>query len=147
MHYLEIYDFYNIPSKYLRLLNDKILFNYPFIKYLDASYNLKITNVNYMHKLIELDASGHYCGIDDLGIKNINLKKLKAYYNKKITNINHMYNLSELVILGDSGIGDLGINKLNLIKLDAGHNKKITNINYMTNLSELNASGNCGISD
>jgi hypothetical protein len=34
MYLLEIYDFYDIEEKYLMLLNDKILLNYPFIKYL-----------------------------------------------------------------------------------------------------------------
>ena len=43
-HLLEIHDFYDIEIKYLYLLNDKILLNYPFIKYLNAFNNLKISN-------------------------------------------------------------------------------------------------------
>jgi hypothetical protein len=67
MHKLEIYDFYNISDKYLKLLNDEILLNYPFIKYLNAFDNSKITNVNHMDKLIELKASFN-CGICNKGI-------------------------------------------------------------------------------
>jgi hypothetical protein len=85
MNSLEIYDFKNIDKKYLLLLTDKILFNYHFVKYLNANNNKKITNVNHMEKLIELDASGKYSGINDNGIKNItSLIKLNVKNNKKI---------------------------------------------------------------
>jgi hypothetical protein len=69
---LEIYDFCNIDNKYLRLLNDKILLNYPFIRYLNACNNPKITNINFMDKLIELNACGE-SEIDDYGIKNLKI--------------------------------------------------------------------------
>jgi hypothetical protein len=57
-HFIVIDDFKNIPEKYLNLLDDEILINYPFIKYLNACDNKKITNVNHSlrTKLIELDA-------------------------------------------------------------------------------------------
>jgi hypothetical protein len=43
MNFLKIYDFNNISSKYLNLLNNEILQNYIFVKYLNANNNLKIT--------------------------------------------------------------------------------------------------------
>ena len=42
---LNIYDFKNIDKKYLILLSDNVLINYPFAKYLVACNNKKITNV------------------------------------------------------------------------------------------------------
>jgi flagellin-specific chaperone FliS len=150
MYKLEIHDFYNIEKKYLKLLNDEILLNYPYIKYLNASGNRNITNVNHMGKsLIELNASGTFCGINNKGIKNLNLLKLYAYYNPKIYNVNHMENIIELDASYNCGISDEGIKNLkNLQKLCATDNFKIKNINHMTqSLIELDASYDCGISD
>jgi hypothetical protein len=109
----EIHDFYNIDKKYLKLLDDKILLNYPFIKYLDAN--------------------GHYSRITDKGIKNLNnVTKLNAYNNTKITNINHMNKLIELNASARiCRIGNSGIKNLNLEKLDAHDNPLITNVNHM----------------
>jgi hypothetical protein len=133
MHKLEIYDFNNIPLKYIQLLNDEILLNYPFIKYLNASTNSKITNVNHMDKLIELNASGYRCGINNKGIQKVNLIKLNASDNPKITNVNHMNKLIELNANGYCcGINNEGIQKLNLINLNTSNNPKITNVNQST---------------
>jgi hypothetical protein len=130
MYKLQIHDFYNISNKYLKLLDDKILLNYPFITYLNAFNNLKITNK---------------------GIEHLNLIKLNAAYNPNITNINHMANyITELDASGEfCGITDKGIANLkNLIKLNAFDNSQITNINHMNKLVELCASGEfCGISN
>jgi hypothetical protein len=63
-----------LPEKYVYKLNDKILLNYPFIKYLNAHHNLNITNINHLKNLIHLNASNS--GINNLGIKNLNLKIL-----------------------------------------------------------------------
>jgi hypothetical protein len=93
MHLLKIYDFLNINYKYRYKLNNKILLKYPFIKYLDASYNHKINNINHLINLEILYASGNTCGIDNDGIKNINLIELYAYNNSKITNVDHMTKL------------------------------------------------------
>ena len=70
---------------------------------LDATHNKKITNVNHMTNLKDLDASGN-CGIDNDGIKNINPEKLNIEYNGKITDVKHMTNLKELIINKYSGI-------------------------------------------
>jgi hypothetical protein len=145
MHLLQIHDFYNIEYKYLELLNDEILCNYPFIKYLNARQNHKITSVNYMYNLIALNASGFCCGLSDSGIK-VNLTYLNASGNPKIINVNHMNKLIELDAYDiNCGITDDGIKQLNLMKLDASHNIKITNVNHMYNMNELIAYGNCGI--
>ena len=58
-----------------------------------------------MTKLKVLYAS-HKSGINDEGIKNLNLEKLNAYNNSKITNVNHMTKLKELDARGDCGIDD-----------------------------------------
>jgi hypothetical protein len=142
---LEIHDFYNIEKKYLDLLDDKILLNYPYIKYLNARNNQKITNVNHMAKsLTELDASGKLCGISDEGIIDLkNITKLNVNNNFKITNINHM--AKSLTELDASGccctITNKAIENLkNIIKLNVSFNSRITDINHMNNISELNAS-------
>ena len=57
---------------------------------LNASYNTKITCVNHLQKLKNLDASG-ICGIDDNGIsKLLKLKSLNFHRNGKITNLNNI---------------------------------------------------------
>ena len=48
---------------------------------LNASHNSKITNVNHMTNLKKLDAGGSDCGINDAGIKNLNLVELHAWDN------------------------------------------------------------------
>jgi hypothetical protein len=107
MNKLEIYDFYNIEEGYLIRLNNKILLNYPFIKYLNASNNKKITNIDHMNNLIELDA-GWDCGITNKGLQKINLIILNANNNNKITNVNHMDKLIELDAGWNCGIDDNG---------------------------------------
>jgi hypothetical protein len=73
------------------------------------------------------------CGINDEGIKNLNLIKLNANCNSIITNINHMTNL-QILQACDCGINNEGIKNLNLIELYAYGNNNITHINHMTNL-------------
>ena len=89
---LEIYDMYNIDTKYLCRLSDKILNCYPYVKYLNVSNNKNVTNINHLTleqsdsiasatlkqsdsvvfatRLQQLDASEN-CGINDNGIKFI----------------------------------------------------------------------------
>jgi hypothetical protein len=90
MYKLEIHDFYNIDKKYLRLLNDKILLNYPFIKYLNASANKEITNLNHIYNSLIKSNASYSSGINDNSIKKINLEILYVQNNPKITNLNHM---------------------------------------------------------
>jgi hypothetical protein len=125
MHKLEIHDFYNIPYKYLRLLNDEILLNYPFIKYLYAFDNHTITNINHMNGLTKLDASLNF-GIDNFGIKNVDsITILYISGNEKITDVNHMNKLVELYASGESGIENKGIiNLKNITKLYVPNNQK-----------------------
>ena len=122
---LEIWDFCNIHYRYRNTLTNTILLAYPFIRYLNATYNPKITNVNHLTNLKILWACGT-SGIDDYGIKNLNLIELYAYNNPKITNANHLTNLKVLWAYGNSGIDDNGIKNLDLIELYAFNNPKIT---------------------
>jgi hypothetical protein len=139
---------YTIPDKYNTLLTDEILSQgnrYKWLIELDASYNHKITNVNHISKLKVLRAVAY--GINDHGIKDLNLYELYAWDNRNITNVNHMTNLKILDASFSCGIDDDGIKDLNLVELDAWSNKKITNVNHMTNLKVLIARRNCGIGD
>ena len=147
-NYLEIHDFYNINQKYLDILSDQIISNYPQITQLNAQSNPKITNVNHLKRLTKLDASGYDCGIGDSGIIYINPIQLDSSDNHKITNIGHMIKLEKLNASDrNCGIDDSGISKLNLRKLNARNNQKITNVNHMTKLKKLQAGGWCGIGD
>jgi hypothetical protein len=98
-------------------------------------------------KIKRIRCKGSYCGINDEGIKNLNLEKLNARNNSKITNINHMTKLKELDAGRNCGTDDGEIKNLNLEKLYAQLNSKIRNINHMTKLKELNADFSCGIDD
>lgn len=135
-HQMEIRDLWHIDFKYEKRLSDDILMNYQSIISLSAFSNYKITNLNHMNRLKELNAS-YDCGISDNSIKDINLFVLDADQNPKITNVNHMTNLETLYACGDSGIGDDGIENINLVTLFALNNPKITNVNHMSNLQQL----------
>jgi hypothetical protein len=50
-----------------------------------ADGNSKITNINHMTNLKILSAQSPSCGIDNNGIKDLNLIKLFTYYNPKMT--------------------------------------------------------------
>ena len=56
------------------------------------------------------------CGIDQNGIKNLDLVKLDASYNHKITNVSFMKSLKVLYI-GNGRIDQNGIKKLDLVEL------------------------------
>jgi len=131
---LEIHDFFDVDTKYLGLLSDKILRSYPFIIRLYANYNEKITNVNHLTKLEVLDASGFYCGISSHGISRLSLKELYVDGNPKITDLNHMTRLEILNVSRNSSINNMSIQKLNLMELIAANNENITNVNHMNKL-------------
>jgi F-box domain len=63
-HHLEIHDFYDIPDKFKNRLSDEILKNYYFARFLDASNNPRITNINYMTNLKILYGDWN-CGIGE----------------------------------------------------------------------------------
>ena len=142
-----ITDLFNIHRKYLIRLDDDILKNYKCVVKLSLGPCSKVTQIQHIKKLRELNASGCHCKIDDECIRNINLEKLIAYDNPKITNVNHMTNLKELNAGGNCGINNEGISCVNLEVFDASFNRKITNVNHMSNLKVLDASYNCGIDD
>ena len=164
---LEIHDFMNIGCKYYKRLTNDILQLHPFITKLDTRFNTKITNIESMMRLVELNIWDHkeitnlncltrleklwvggLCGVNDEGIINLtNLKKITAYGNPRITNLNHMTQL-EYLNVGDAccGIGDAGIyNLTSLTELNASSNKRITNVNHMARLEILYADWDCGI--
>ena len=146
MNRIHMTDLFGIDNKYLVRLDDNILSNYKFAVRLCARNNPKITHINHMTNLKELNAGGK-CGIDNYGVKNINLEVLYAYDNQKITNIKHMTNLKELDARFNCGIDDYGVKNLNLEVLYQWNNPKIQNMKRMTNIKELAARKWFGIED
>ena len=131
LHYsnLHIIDLYHIHYKYLELLNDEILKNYPYIEFLNAFDNRKIKNIDHMKNLKILNCS-HLCGISDENIKGLDLTKLYTDFNPKIKNIGHMKNLKVLYCGGNCGIADEDIKDLDLRELYCSRNPKIKNMSY-----------------
>ena len=125
---LIITDLLNIAYEYLGNLNQKIIERYPHVMKLDANYNPRIEDVTHMMNLKILYASGD-CGIDQNGIKGLNLEKLNAENNEKIEDVSHMKNLKILCASGCCGIDQNGIKGLNLEELYAHGNLKITQPN------------------
>jgi len=142
---LEIHDFYSIDEKYSKCLSDEILYTYPFITKLNAGYNMKITDVNHLTKLEVLNAVGQFCGIDNAGITNLDLRELNIDCNQKITKINHMTNLNTLVIRSHSCAIE-SFSNLNLKELHAGF-AYVPDISHMTKLEILSAHGSSWIND
>lgn len=157
LYLLSIHNFYTIPNKYQQLLTNKILLQHPNIKYLDASNNPKITNINHLPLLQRLRASNkvtftissELCGISDNSMKQcVNLKFLDASDNPKITNVNHCTKLIALMACDNCGITDYGMSEcVNLKSLYSSNNKRITNVNHCTQLQRLYARWHSGISD
>lgn len=108
---------------------------YTNLKVLNIEYCRRITNINCLINLEELNISGS-CGVSDSGIANLNLKKIIVRKNTKITNISHMTNL-EYIDISYTNIDNNGIKNLNPSYLNLENNKTITNINHMTNLKYL----------
>src|SRR3972149_2139409 len=145
--YSNIYsiNLYDVECKYSRKLTDPILKQqkYIHVRYLDAQWNYKISNVNHMQQLRELRCES---GINQDGIRELfNLEILDVSMNEKITDVNHMQKLRELRC-GFSEINQDGIRELfNLEILDVTGNEKISNVNHMQKLRELRCYGNSGI--
>jgi hypothetical protein len=103
--------------------------------------------------LVELDASGLYCGIGDAGLTSAhNIVKLHAENNGNITTAAPFATtLLELDASGSCcGMGDAGLASAhNIVKLVAGSNKRITTVApFATTLMELDVSGGySGIGD
>ena len=81
---------------------------------LNAADNYKITSVNHLLGLRELNAYKN-SGIDQNGIRELRqVVKLDASYNVKITSVNHLRELQALDAY-DSGIDKSGISELRQI--------------------------------
>src|SRR2546430_1475517 len=128
---LYIQDFSNNINNYLNKIVDKDLKIYKFIKYLCVKNNPYVKDISWMTNLRELDASEN-CGIDQNGIKGLNLIKLKVYNNPKIQDVSWMTNLRKLDSSWNCGIDQNGIKGLNLIKLNVYGNTKIQDVSWMT---------------
>jgi hypothetical protein len=102
--------------------------------------NYKITDVNHLTQLEELNAA-YYSGIDQNGIQQLtNLRILNAWSNDKITDVNHLIQLEALNASHNCGIDQNGIRQLrNLRILDVSRNGKIKDINHLTHLEALYA--------
>ncbi len=85
---------------------------------LNICNNKKITNVNHLKFLINLNISWE-CGVDQKGILQLKfIKKLNACDNNKITNINHLLFLEELDMSFNCGIIQKEISSnLNIVNL------------------------------
>ncbi len=108
---------------------------------LNINGNTKITDVNNLQKLEELDISCG-CDVNQKGILNLKyVKKLNACNNVNINDVNHLQQLEELNVSSDCGVGQKGISNLKHIKiLDAHMNNKIYNVNHLQLLENLNIS-------
>src|SRR5437773_2674969 len=114
---LQIIDLYNIDYKYRVILNDKILKNYSYTEYLNASHMENIKNISHMKNLKKLNCAS-YCNISDEDIKDLDLVKLYAGWNHKIKNISHMNNLKKLNCTDDCDISDEDIKDVDFIKFN-----------------------------
>ena len=130
---LSIIDLCNIDEKYLDILTDNILRLHVFKYVIKLTSNNKITNVSFMKNLKKLDASDD-CGIDQSGIKELNLVELNADDNNKITNVSFMKKLKKLNASYNCGIDQNGIKGLDLVELYTIGNNKITDVLFMKNL-------------
>ena len=112
---LHMIDLYNIEKKYLKRLSKNILKKHRFIKYLNVIYNLDIKHISWMKNLKELYASGN-CGIDQKGIKGLNLIKLNVHDNSKIKKVSFMTSLKKLYASGNCGIERIGFNQIGCVE-------------------------------
>lgn len=146
---LQITDLYTIESKYLKLLTNDILKNYPSVTKLNLTDNPNVTDINHLNKLQILKASGRKCALGNQGIKKLNLKEIDVSYNLHITNLNCFSQLRVLTAKGRCGLTNQGINKLRDVRdLDLTDNLTINKISHLKKLRVLNAYGtDCAIDD
>lgn len=72
-------------------INDNGIKHLKYLKYLNASNNPKIKNINHLVNLEILYAT-ELCGIDDHGIKQLRVKHANGSIYKKLNYINALYN-------------------------------------------------------
>jgi len=161
---LVIYDLYNIDNIYLARLTDEIIKSYPYLKYLDASYNSKITGITVPSTLIKLNITNnqYFVNLTNLteltelragfcfGLKNQSIEKcLKLEYlylrsTPNVTSIRHLTKLKFLDISGASGVGNEELKYCNqLVRLKIASNINITDLNCLRGLKKLNLSNYC----
>jgi hypothetical protein len=90
---------------------------YRNLKYLNITDNKNITDINHLHKLKILNASGSKCKLGDKGISDLagNIKELIIINNQFITDINHLQKL-EILNASEYKLGNKGISELKNIK-------------------------------
>lgn len=119
------------------IINNNDIKSLTNLTHLDIHNSINITNINHLHNLQILDASGNNCGIDNNGISNlINLTELYIDNNPNVTAINQFINLRVLNISCVSGVDNIQ-SLTNLIELNIGRNNKITNLDHLINLRSL----------
>lgn len=144
---LKITDLYDIPEKYLHKIDQNLIKQdkYRTLKRLNLAGNRKITDVNHLLDLEELDCSYIDCAIKQDGIKRIvKFKKLNIHDNFGITDLNHLTELVELNCSGDYyEIKQDGIKSIvNLEVLIAWDCSGINNVNHLKKLKYLDCSYN-----
>lgn len=145
---LQIINLCNIEKKYIPLLTNDILKQYPDLIKLNLSNNRNVTDINHLTKLNFLDASGELCVLADKGIEKLNLQEIDVTNNLHITKLNHMNKLKVLTACYKSALTNNGIKKLNLRELDLTQNSTIDDINCFRRLRLLTAKGDqCAINN
>lgn len=143
---LQIRNFYKIDQKYLELLSDSILHNYPYIRKLHIIKS-GITDVGYLTNLQKLNVvTDQIFNINNKFLSNLNLRKLICNGNSNLIQIDHMSNL-KILYADYSKITDATLKNISLKKLSVNDCKLVTNINHMTELNTLYARGDCKITD
>ena len=75
-------------------------------------------------KKLKILSACHNCGIDQNGIKELDLIELYVDYNEKITDVSFMKNLKILRACDNCGIDQNGIEELDLIELYVDYKRK-----------------------
>ena len=111
---------------------------------LNVSSNPQIKTLSHMKLLKKLKADYDVCGIDQNGIRELQLVYFSAN-NPRIKDVSFMQHLKILYAESSSGIDQNGIMGLDLTEFYARGNYKINNVSFMRNLKILDASIYCGI--
>ena len=103
-----------------------------------AEGNTKVTDVNHLIKLRELNISAR-CTVGQSGISELrNIIILDVGANSHVTSVNHLKYLRALNIL-ECGVDQTGISEItDLVILCTCYNENITDVNHFTDLRELN---------
>jgi hypothetical protein len=116
-------------------ITTKILKLYPKIRYLNLRDNRKVSDINFLTKVVKINVSG-FCTMPDSGISKLkNLVYLNSQNNRFIKNLSKKKKIKYLNANGYCGINSDNIKHLDLIEFKHDQNENFDSQNSVSEIT------------